>query len=474
MLTLISLLLVLLTPIAQSAGLESIQFGIATAPGQAEDQLDDIWLDWGKAGKIAGFKETPFADRRLDLWSNPETEMDLVAKSGVQIYRLGLDWGRIMPGPGQFDSEAIAQYHLLLNKIKARHLKIMISIMHHSVPKWAQARGGWLDDRIKQDFLDFSKRIIDEFHGKVDYWVTFNEGNIFAFLAYSQGLWPPGETRPITSILYFGPFKGATLQAMDRMAESHNQVYEWAHTHYPKIQMGLAHNMAHYTGKTWFNRFKSKFSDEIMNWRFPERVRDHLDFFGFNYYGAEWLKGDQIDIDPEEEYSEAGRAIDPEGLYQLLKEIDQRFHLPIFITENGIADETDWIRPAYLIEHLKAVELALAEGVPVKTYFVWTLSDNLEWSDGYCPKFGLVSVDRKSNLKHTPRPSYFLFQKIVHDKVISESMRNEAWSTVVSHQGMNRPFCRSSDGITALATPSLRKIVIKDWRFRPQSAGASK
>ena len=186
-----------------------------------------------------------------------------------------------------------------------------------------------------------------------------------------------------------------------------------------------------------------------------------------NYYGAEWIKDGRLDLDPEEEYSEAGRAIYPAGLYSLLKEIHRRFpEPPIVITENGIADSTDVLRPAYLLEHLAAVARARAEGVPVAGYVVWTLSDNMEWSDGYCPKFGLVAVDRKADLRRTPRPSYALYKTIVATRSVTDDMRRSAWADVAANAGKPRPFCRAADAVTALDAPAARPFSSKDWRLR--------
>jgi beta-glucosidase/6-phospho-beta-glucosidase/beta-galactosidase len=186
-----------------------------------------------------------------------------------------------------------------------------------------------------------------------------------------------------------------------------------------------------------------------------------------NYYGAEWIKGARLHVDPAEEYSESGRAIYPDGLYLLLKEIGRRFPgLPVVVTENGVSDSTDILRPAYMLEHLAALARAREEGVPVLGYFFWTLSDNLEWADGYCPKFGLVAVDRARDLRRVPRGSYELFRKIVSTREISAVQRREAWETVAAHAGEERPFCRSSDGMTPLDEPARRKFVAKDWRFR--------
>jgi beta-glucosidase/6-phospho-beta-glucosidase/beta-galactosidase len=442
-------------------------FGLASAPGHAEDKLSDIWMDFAEEGKIPGFKDTPLAHERLRFWTSPEVDLDLVKDTGVEVFRLGLDWGRIMPSPHEFDELALRRYHEIINMVKLRNMDVMLTLMHHSIPKWAQSEGGWLRDDMIPHFENFAQRIIQEFHGDVRYWITFNESNIFATLAYTAGVWPPGEKRSYTSLMELGPLKGDTLKAMDRMSVAHNKIYQWAHQHYPSIQMGIAHHMGYHSGKTTWNRLKSKFTGSMMNWRFPRKIKGHMDFFGLNYYGAEWIKGLQVHIDPEEEYSEAGRAVFPEGLYLTLKEVHKKYpELPVIITENGIADATDLLRPSYLIEHLMAIKEAMNEGVPVIGYIFWTITDNLEWADGYCPKFGLVAVERENDLKRVPRESFYLFKKIVTKKIITKEMRNEAWNKVLSHQGSERPFCRSEDGITALATPVPRKIVKKDWRFR--------
>jgi len=443
-------------------------FGVANAPGQIEDQLPDIWMEWADQKKIKAFFNYDRPKDKLAFWTRPHDEIKLAKEAGLSTYRMGIDWGRVMPTKDSFDENAIKRYKEIVKLVRSENMNIMMTLMHHSIPKWAQDMGGWKNDEIIKSFFKFSQRIIHEFNDDVKWWTTFNEGNVFVTMAYTVGIWPPGDKSSPLSVAVVGPFVGESIKAMDRMALAHNKVYDWAHSKYLNIKIGLAHNMAYYTGKNWFNRFTASFADESMNWRFPEKIRGKMDFFGFNFYGAEWFKGTQIDIDPEEEYSEAGRAIYPQGLYEVLKQIHKRFeNLPIIITENGIGDSTDILRPSYMIEHLLAVHKAIQEGIPVQGYFVWSMTDNLEWSDGYCPKFGLVAVDRKNNLKRLPRESYFIFKKIVETHTITEEMREMAWKKVLTHQGKDRPFCRAPDGLTAYDEPVNRKIVTKDWRFRP-------
>jgi beta-glucosidase/6-phospho-beta-glucosidase/beta-galactosidase len=464
-----ALLLLLASPLvhAQARFDPPFFFGLATAPGHSEDHLEDIWLDWGRQDRIAGFRSAAAPERRLDFWTHPEVDLDLAAGTGVQIFRLGVDWGRVEPRPHEFDATAIARYRRLLRLVKARKMRVMLTLMHHSVPKWAQERGGWLHDEMKDDYLEFARRMIDEYAPDVDYWITFNEANVFAPLAYTDGMWPPGEKRPLTSLAAFGPWRGETVRAMDRMSDAHDELYDWAHARRTGIKLGIAQNMAFYTSRTTLGRFEAWATATLMNWRFPERIRGKADFFGMNYYGAEWIKDGRLDLDPDEEYSDSGRAIDPKGLYVLLKEAHRRFpDLPIVVTENGIADSTDVLRPAYLLEHLSALARARANGVPVAGYIFWTLSDNLEWADGYCPKFGLVAVDRAHDLRRTPRASYFLYKEIVATREITADMRRRAWDAVASSAGRDRPFCRAADAVAALAQPRTRPFSAKDWRFR--------
>lgn len=441
-------------------------FGVANAANQVEDGLNDTWKAWGEKGKIRAFQNQSIPYDRLRFWSKPEVDIELAASLGIQVFRMGLEWERIMPAPGKFDEKAIARYREILGLIKQKNMKVMLTLWHHAVPTWIEAKGGWMNEETSKYFLDFSQRAIQEFQNDVEYWITFNEANVFVTMAYSVGIWPPGEKRSPLTMAAFGPFKGEGIEALDRMADSHIEVYEWAHKNFPQIKMGLAHNMAYYTGKNWLDRIKASFIDTFMNWRFPERVRGHMDFFGFNYYGAEWLKGEQIDIDPEEEYSEAGRAVHPDGLFLTLAEIHSRFKgLPIIITENGTADALDVMKGSYIVEHLRAVHRARELGMPVIGYILWTLSDNLEWSDGYCPKFGLMGVERAEDLKRVPRESYYLFQKIVLSREVSAEIMASTWKKVLDHQGQDRPFCRGEDGITAFDEPVMRKFVKKDWRF---------
>ena len=117
------------------------------------------------------------------------------------------------------------------------------------------------------------------------------------------------------------------------------------------------------------------------------------------------------------ECTDIGWEIYPDGLRQEL-ELAGSYGLPVYITENGIADADDDQRPSYLLRHLAVLQQAIADGVAdVRGYFHWSLIDNLEWTSGYFPKFGLFTYNHDS-LVRTARPSAWLYRQIAHKNTL--------------------------------------------------------
>eukprot|EP00897_Mesotaenium_endlicherianum_P007442 jgi/Mesen1/6726/ME000344S06013 len=381
------------------AGGKEFLFGLATAPAHVEDQLDDTWLDFARLGADSSSSKKP--PDRLRFWSDPETELRMTSATGVQSFRLGIDWGRLVPRePFQgtkhvVDREAVRRYREILESVRAHKMRVMLTLFHHSIPKLAK----------------------EEFGDLVDQWVTFNEPHIFVILTHCAGAWPPGKSPSfLQSLVCMLPW-GAFGRAMDGIARAHIAAYD------------------------------------------------------------EFISMVGLQLVPGEEYSEAGRAVYPDGLYEVLVASHKRYRtrfprLRYIITENGIADDKDVIRRPYLLEHLLALHAAIKQGVPVDGYYFWTLADNWEWADGYCPKFGLVDVDRANNLTRTPRPSYHLFSEVVKTGKITRQQREEQWELLQEEvaRGGTRPFCREADyagrmWADALDSPYERPIASKDWRF---------
>ena len=486
-------------------------FGIATAPAHSEDGLFDTWLELARDRERDAIKAWRNADRpevRLNFWTDYKTEIDLSARLGVKIFRMGVDWGRLVPSRpvdtcpnlltpcygGVQDQEALAHYQEIVRYARAKGMSVMLTLFHHSVPRWLMdltvdrqgqgSSGGWTNADAPDYFAAFARDVVVALRADVDLWVIHNEPAVFASLAYGIGIWPPAKGLNLSAFLDFGFYRGDLYRAFDHLIAAHRQVYDLikeldhvatgdpATRAYGPAAVGIAHNVGYHTGETWVDQMAAAYMRVNMNEAFLDGVIDRLDFLGLNYYGEEHVRGGGVAPDPGREYSESGRGVNPTGFYLTLKSVYEHYFskrpaIPIWITENGISDATDLLRPAYLVEHLMAVAAARADGLPIKGYVFWTISDNWEWADGYCPKFGLAAVDRSTpELRRTPRPSFELYGTIARSGQVTVAQREGAWQLLRQHVGESRPFCRSPDGAGSLDVPAARPLVDQDWRFQ--------
>jgi beta-glucosidase/6-phospho-beta-glucosidase/beta-galactosidase len=326
---------------------------------------------------------------------------------------------------------------------------------------------GWIDPGIAPEFGKYAAYLGWKFGDAVDLWAPINEPLVAAVSGYVNlpglaGGFPPGALN----------FRGAITAALDEVranAAAYDQVKAWdrgdADRDGSPAQVGLVHNMVAFT--PWdatkpldvrgtqnadylFNRLflNAAVKGEVdadadgtisPGERHPE-LAGKADFVGVNYYFRGRVTGLSFSFSgvipiinfapttgyrtpqnpsaPEcpTECSEFGGEIYPEGFREVLNEAGG-YGLPLYVTENGIADSNDDQRPQYLVRHLAALHQAIDDGVDVRGYFHWTLVDNFEWAAGYYPKFGLYSYD-PATLRRTPRPSATLFRQVAHANAI--------------------------------------------------------
>ena len=451
-------------------------FGIASAPAHVEDELNDPWLDFAREGRVKAFYNTQNPEERLRFWTEPEKELELLKKLNLDIYRMGISWTRLVPkdpfnAQGELtepliqNEEAFEKYQLIFQELKKANIKIMLTLFHHSMPQWAHERGGMQDELVQKAFIMFSLEVMRRLEDKIDFWITFNEANVFSFMTHILGSWPYGE-KSFLAAVNFPFYKGRYFKELDGMIKAHNQIYTEIKKDFPSMQISIAHNYASYEGVDWIGKLIALWPESNMNEYFVDGVQDHIDYLGMNYYGTEYFSLQGLIFKEGTLYSEAGRGVAPIGFLQTVKKAYARYHKKIFITENGIADRTDVVRKPYLVEHLHALNLAQSEGVEVMGYIHWTLSDNWEWADGYCPKFGLVDVERENNLARQPRESFFLYQKIIEQRELSSKLREEVWNNFLQDKTEEYFLCRAEDQASSLDEP--RKVpLIKttDWKL---------
>lgn len=462
--------------------MEAMIRGFEKYSKEEEEEAPAAVLEEEQQYNVTAWHNVPNPKERLRFWSDPDTELKLAKDTGVTVFRMGIDWTRIMPkepvnGLKQsVNYAALERYKWIISRVRSYGMKVMLTLFHHSLPPWAGEYGGWKLEKTVDYFMDFTRLVVNNVSDLVEYWVTFNEPHVFCMLTYCAGAWPGGNPDMLevaTSALPTGVFQ----QAMHWMAIAHSKAYDYIHEQSDSLKpiVGVAHHVSFMRPYGLFDVAAVSLANSMTLFPYIDSISGKLDFIGINYYGQEVVSGAGLKLVETDEYSESGRGIYPDGLYRMLLQFHERYkhlNVPFIITENGVSDETDLIRGPYLLEHLLAVYAAMIMGVPVLGYLFWTISDNWEWADGYGPKFGLIAVDRANNLARNPRPSYYLFSKIVNTGKVTREDRDRAWNELqrAANEKKTRPFYRAVNkhGLMyagGLDEPIQRPYIERDWRF---------
>ncbi|MGZ3773518.1 MAG: glycoside hydrolase family 1 protein [Pseudobdellovibrionaceae bacterium] len=413
-------------------------WGVASSSHQTEgnNQYND-WWDWEHEGKIEGGVRSGLA---CDFRNRFKEDLLEIKNLGCNSFRFSVEWSRVEPEKGQWNELEIAFYKDLVLECKKLGIEPMVTLHHFSIPLWFYRQGGFTRKDSHVDFIPYVKKMVEVIGEDVHWWCTINEPIVYTLGAYFAKYMPPGE---------FNPAK--VVAANYHLFLSHREAYRIIKEKNQQAQVGIAHNMlAIRPSRKWhlLERIIANAIDRFYNWAwidaitggkvcfslpfiFPKHSKitagKCCDFLGVNYYTQAlvhlWPK-----VYPHEtslpQYpvavtfarrsdnkSDLGWSIYPKGLLKILRRLE-KFKLPIFITENGIADKADQHRPKYLVEHLRILAEARNEGIDVAGYFHWSIYDNFEWIKGFGPCFGLLEMNYETQ-ERSRRPSAELFTKII-------------------------------------------------------------
>lgn len=420
-------------------------WGVATAAHQNEgnNTNNDFWQWEQLPGKISDHSTSGLTTHWWDKAGQAEADFDRVAAMGLKTVRLSLEWSRIEPAEGRWDSAAIDRYRELLNSLRQRGLTPMLTLHHFTNPLWLAEQGGWLANKVVERFARYADFAAQSLGDLGDLWGTLNEPMVYATFSHLFGDWTPGHKN-----------MGHTFKVVSHMIEAHTAAARAVHARYPQARVGL---VTHYP---IFDPVKNSFLDRqaarIQNQIFNQYILDAVyrgkhrlptggtsvagftnqdDFIGLNYYGRQTvafdltkpmtLFGRHIIKTDADMWTEPwpDREIYPEGLFRALKQLAV-FKKPIYVTENGLDDATDARRPGFLLTHLAALQRAIQAGVDVRGYYHWTLVDNYEWVEGWSTRFGLIALNPQTQ-ERTPRRSAALFSEIARANAITPAMVKE-------------------------------------------------
>lgn len=434
---------------------DNFLWGAATAAYQIEGSpLADgagpsIWQRFSHDPRLMATKGDT-GDVACDHYNRMESDVALMKQLGLQAYRFSVAWGRVLPeGTGRVNEAGLAFYERLVDTLIANGIEPLCTLYHWDMPAALDDRGGWLNRDSADWFADYARIMFERLDGRVKKWVTLNEPWVVTDGGYLHGALAPGHKNmfeaPIAShnimrahgaavkvyrevgaheiglVVNIEPKYPASDRPEDIAATNRADAYMNRQYLDPALKGEYPAEMKEIFGEAWPEWPASDLAD----------IAQPVDFIGINYYTRNVVRHDETQwplkagmvMQVGKTYTETGWEVHAPALVDLLKWFKQRYgDTPLYITENGaafydppVAPEDgvqDPLRVAYLKSHIAAVGEAIAAGVDIRGYMLWSLFDNLEWSLGYSKRFGMVHVDFVSQTR-TPKASAHLYSRIV-------------------------------------------------------------
>ncbi|MGM9489046.1 GH1 family beta-glucosidase [Ideonella sp. YS5] len=428
-------------------------FGVGTSSYQIEGaahedgRLPSIWDSFcATPGKVARGENGEVACDHYHRWPQ---DLDLLESLGVDAYRFSIAWPRVMDEQGRPNSRGIDFYKRLLDGLAERGMRAFVTLYHWDLPQWMEDRGGWLNRETAYRFADYADLMSRELRGRVAAWATHNEPWCAAYLGYGNGHHAPGH-----NVTRWG------TQAMHHLLLGHGLALPALRANDPAAQVGIVANVGPGYPDTeteedrhaadLYDAYQNRWVlDPLLKGEYPaalwklwkgseplvlpgdmETIARPIDYLGLNYYSRAVVRATGEDSfewvhRPGVERTTMDWEVHPQGLQDILEAFKQRYPdlPPIHITENGMssADQVlggqveDAQRQSYLKRHFAACSRAMANGVDVRGYFIWSLMDNFEWAFGYERRFGIVHVDFGTQ-RRTPKRSALAYAAFLRQR----------------------------------------------------------
>ncbi|GIV95828.1 MAG: beta-glucosidase [Herpetosiphonaceae bacterium] len=435
-------------------------------------QIEGAWNEdgkgesiWDRFARIPGtIEDGSSGDVACDHYHRWREDIALMRELGLRSYRFSIAWPRILPnGRGKVNQAGLDFYSRLVDELLAHDIIPFVTLYHWDLPQALQDEGGWPLRSTAEAFVEFADVVSRHLGDRVKHWITHNEPWCASMLGYQIGRHAPG--------LQNWP---AALAASHHLLLSHGWAVPVLRRNSLGAEVGITLNFTHAIPASpsaadldacrhfdgYFNRW---FIDPLYGRHYPaDMVADYIDagylppegmtaiepgdlqaiavqtdFLGVNYYTRAIIRSTAIpesdnlpptvQLAPQEEWTEMGWEVYPDGLYELLVRLYFNYRPPkLYVTENGASYSDgagsdgricDTRRQRYLRDHLSAAHRAIAAGVPLSGYFVWSLFDNFEWDKGYTQRFGIVWIDYTTQ-QRIPKESAAWYRKVIEANAI--------------------------------------------------------
>jgi beta-glucosidase len=428
-------------------------WGASTASYQIEGAVEEdgrgksIWDVFSHT--TGNVKNGDTGDIACDHYHRWREDINLLSRGNFSAYRFSTAWSRILPsGAGAIEQRGLDFYERLVDGLIANGLTPWLCLYHWDLPQALQDEAGWLNRDTCVKFADYARIVAQRLGDRVKHWVTFNEPNVHALFGHGTGIHAPGLTGLPNA-----------LSAMHHLNLAHGRAVQALRAERTDFRVGTVISLqpvrpssTSTDDRQAAERFDAFWNgaclDPLIKGAYPAPVsadfaplvadgdfatmQQPIDYLGVNYYSPMYvmkapqsLLGAWFGAMPAgTRVTAMGWPIDASALTEELIRLRDRYGNPeLYVTENGASYDDllaangivqDDDRIAYLRDHLIAARRALAAGVQLRGYFVWTLMDNFEWAEGYSRRFGIVYVDYKT-LKRTTKASYHWLAQFIRD-----------------------------------------------------------
>lgn len=391
-------------------------WGVSTSAHQVEGGLHNQWTVWELENAKSLAAQAPYHYDDLKNWDDIkhaakrpsnyvsgraanhyelyEQDIELVQRLNMNTFRFSIEWSRVQPQPDAWDVSAVDHYKDVLAACKKRGIEPVVTLFYFTLPEWFAKRGGFERAGNTRYFVEYAERILRELGPGIRYVITINEPEVYAAESYYKGHWPPQRQ----SKLQF-------LRVLRNLASAHNQAARRIHAINRRYKVSIAKNSLFvYPGDdAWLSVRAASVMQYGQDDYFLKKVVKHCDFIGVNYYFSDRVYGYRVH-NPHTRVSDMGWDMQPAHLEHVLERLYDKYHKPLLITENGLADASDSNRQWWLAETLRSMQRAIDSGVELIGYLHRSLLDNFEWDKGFWPRFGLFAVDY-TTMRRTPRQS---------------------------------------------------------------------
>ncbi len=434
-------------------------WGAATASYQIEGAAREdgrgpsIWDVFCRTpGKV---KNGDTGDTACDHYHRWKDDVALMKELGLKAYRFSIAWPRVIPaGAGRVNPKGLAFYDRLIDELQAAGIEPFATLFHWDLPYELHCRGSWLSRDTADRYADYVTAVVRKLGDRVSYWMTINEPQVILGCGCQDGVHAPGDKLGDPALirmvhhLQLAHGKGVTAIRAAAGRRVNVGIAPCAGPRVPATDS--ARDIAAARRQFEVPKFDvwsySWWLDPIILGRWPadglkafgehlpegwardlRTMHQKLDFLGLNIYhgrpGRAGRNGEWVPLPAPigEPLTRFNWRVIPEALYWGPRLMQERYRLPIYITENGMSG-ADWVsldgdchdpqRIDFTRRYLRELRRAVADGVDVRGYFHWSLLDNFEWAEGYRERFGMVHVDF-STLKRTPKDSAWWYRDVI-------------------------------------------------------------